>query len=436
MVGGNGGNQFRQYAEQNSKNQIGYNAGQIAGNQNRYNAVKTVDNHVGQNAVHNLGIQIVGNQNGLIVVLGIANQNANQIRNGNVVAARAEGDIDEIKEVNANYFLMANLQQASTSGTQTDKAPVYDSDRSVVVIQICLWCVNSGCSKHMTGNLKLLINFVWKFMRTVLFGNDYVAIILGYGDLQWGYILIARIYYVEGLGHNLFLVEQFCDSDLDVAFKRNTCFNNLHEMASTSPICLMARATSTKSWLWHQRLSHLNFDTINNLAKNDLVTGLPKFKYTKEHLCPFCEQRKSKTSPHKPKPVPNSKQSLHLLHFNAFTSRHFSDIELCDVIGTIVSISDAIPFNTFGVDKIRRTIILEDDVVDDMPLLSNAKSFKFNTTNTIPFNINETPKSTNGSSKGNGSNGDGEGNSKAIKSDGGDSGSGKHTIIDLDDYDE
>ncbi|GJR98139.1 retrovirus-related pol polyprotein from transposon TNT 1-94 [Tanacetum coccineum] len=57
-------------------------------------------------------------------------------------------------------------------------------------------------------------------------------------------------------------------------------------MASASPICLIAHATSTKSWLWHQRLSHLNFDTINDLAKHNLVTGLPKFKYHKEHLCP------------------------------------------------------------------------------------------------------------------------------------------------------
>nr|GFB57930.1 integrase, catalytic region, zinc finger, CCHC-type, peptidase aspartic, catalytic [Tanacetum cinerariifolium] len=64
---------------------------------------------------------------------------------------------------------------------------------------------------------------------------------------------------------------------------------NLHEMASALPICPMARATSTKSWLWHQRLSHLNFDTINDLSRNDLVAGLPKFKYHKEHLCPSCE---------------------------------------------------------------------------------------------------------------------------------------------------
>nr|GFC86036.1 retrovirus-related Pol polyprotein from transposon TNT 1-94 [Tanacetum cinerariifolium] len=87
-------------------------------------------------------------------------------------------------------------------------------------------------------------------------------------------------------------------------------------MAFASPICLMARASSTKSWLWHQRLSHLNFDTINDLAKNDLVSGLPKFKYYKEHLCSSCEQEKSKRASHPPKPVPNSRQRLHLLHMD------------------------------------------------------------------------------------------------------------------------
>nr|GEZ63460.1 retrovirus-related Pol polyprotein from transposon TNT 1-94 [Tanacetum cinerariifolium] len=145
----------------------------------------------------------------------------------------------------------------------------------------------------MTGNLKLLINFIWKFMGTVRFGNDHVAAILGF----------------------------------EVAFRRNACFVrnldgvdllkgdrstnlytiNLHEMASASPICLMARASSTKSWLWNQRLSHLNFDTINDLIRNDLVAGLPKFKYHKEHLCPSCEQGKSKRASHPPKPVPNSR---------------------------------------------------------------------------------------------------------------------------------
>nr|GEY17918.1 putative ribonuclease H-like domain-containing protein [Tanacetum cinerariifolium] len=93
---------------------------------------------------------------------------------------------------------------------------------------------------------------------------------------------------------------------------------NLHEMASASLICLMARASSTKSWLWHQRLSHLNFDTINDLAKNDLVSGLSKFKYHKENLCPSREQGKSKRASHPPKPVPNSRQRLHLLHMDLY----------------------------------------------------------------------------------------------------------------------
>ncbi|GJU91512.1 ribonuclease H-like domain-containing protein [Tanacetum coccineum] len=75
--------------------------------------------------------------------------------------------------------------------------------------------------------------------------------------------------------------------------------------------------TPTKSWLWHQRLSHLNFNTINDLARNDLVTGLPKFKYHKEHLCPSCEQGKSKRASHSPKPVPNSKQRLKQLLLRA-----------------------------------------------------------------------------------------------------------------------
>nr|GFA56073.1 retrovirus-related Pol polyprotein from transposon TNT 1-94 [Tanacetum cinerariifolium] len=196
------------------------------------------------------------------------------------------------------------------------------------------------------GNLKLLINFVWKFTETVRFGNDHVVAIMSFGDLQWGNILITRVYFVKGLGYNLFSVGQFCDSDLEVAFRRNACFVrnlegvdllkgdrstnlytiNLHEMASASPIYLMARASSTKSWLWQQRLSYLDFDTINDLARNDLVTGLPKFKYHKEHLCPSCEQGKSKRASHPPKPVPNSRQRLHLLHMDLCGPMRISSI--------------------------------------------------------------------------------------------------------------
>nr|GEU38766.1 hypothetical protein [Tanacetum cinerariifolium] len=99
----------------------------------------------------------------------------------------------------------------------------------------------------------------------------------------------------------------------------NSCVNNLYDNVSKTTNQKKHKLTVTKpkkSWLWHQRLSHLNFDTINDLAKNDLVAGLPKFKYYKEHLFPLCKQRKSKKAPHPPKPVPNSKQRLHLLRMN------------------------------------------------------------------------------------------------------------------------
>nr|GFB17300.1 retrovirus-related Pol polyprotein from transposon TNT 1-94 [Tanacetum cinerariifolium] len=81
---------------------------------------------------------------------------------------------------------------------------------------IVLWYLDSGCSKHMTGDRSQLINFVQKFLGTVKFRNDHVAKILGYRDYKIGNVTISWVYYVEGLGHNLFSIGQFCDSDLEV----------------------------------------------------------------------------------------------------------------------------------------------------------------------------------------------------------------------------
>ncbi|GJX39962.1 hypothetical protein Tco_0254952 [Tanacetum coccineum] len=75
----------------------------------------------------------------------------------------------------------------------------------------------SGCSKHMTENLKLLRNFVEKFMRTVYFRDDHFDAITGYGDFVHENVTICYVYYIDGLGHNLFFVRQFCDGDLEVA---------------------------------------------------------------------------------------------------------------------------------------------------------------------------------------------------------------------------
>ncbi|GJR97947.1 retrovirus-related pol polyprotein from transposon TNT 1-94 [Tanacetum coccineum] len=206
------------------------------------------------------------------------------------------------------------------------------------IVQLILFIVDLGCTKHMTGNLSLLCNFVEKYLGTVRFGNDQFAPILGYGDLVQGNITINRVYYVEGLNHNLFSVGQFCDADLEVAFRKSTCFVrdlqgndlltgnrgtdlytiSLQETTSSTPICLMAKASPTQAWLWHRRLSHLNFDYINLLSKKDVVIGLPKLKYVKDQLCSSCEVSKAKRSSFKSKTVPSSKGRLNLLHMDLY----------------------------------------------------------------------------------------------------------------------
>ncbi|GJV00066.1 hypothetical protein Tco_1329336 [Tanacetum coccineum] len=120
----------------------------------------------------------------------------------------------------------------------------------------------------MMGDRSRLMNFVKKFTRTVRFGNDHFGAIIGYGDYVIGNIMISKVYYVEGLGHNLFSVKQFYDFDLEVAFRKHTCYvcdtdgvelikgscgSNLYtisveDMMKSSPICLLSKASKNKSW--------------------------------------------------------------------------------------------------------------------------------------------------------------------------------------------
>nr|GEX98903.1 hypothetical protein [Tanacetum cinerariifolium] len=393
MIGSNGGNQFRQYARQNAGNPAGYN--DIIGNQ------------VIQNAVQNPRVQNVRNQNGLIGVQG--NENQNQIGNGNLVAARAEGNAagqdgndrvpsasksirsknkrEEVEEHHRNLLLSKNKKHilSTCNNFMLDSQNVY----SKVVCAMCKQClicvnhdecllkyVNDKNSRGKKQSTNVSIKEKQKKRKPKVKKPKKVETHKSLAIptprkprslLRWS--PTGRMFDINGKiiassesesqsdcskGDNactsnhveptikrfpnstFSLAGQFCDSDLEVAFRRNACFVrnlegvdllkgerltnlytiNLLEMASASPICLMARASSFKSWLWHQRLSHLNFDTINDLARNDLVAGLLKFKYHKEHLCPSCEQGKRKRASHLPKPVPNSRQRLHLLHMD------------------------------------------------------------------------------------------------------------------------
>nr|GEW16429.1 integrase, catalytic region, zinc finger, CCHC-type, peptidase aspartic, catalytic [Tanacetum cinerariifolium] len=171
---------------------------------------------------------------------------------------------------------------------------------------------------------------------TVECRNDHVAKIMGYGDYKIGNVTISRVYFMEGLGHNLFYVGQFYDSDLEVAFRQHTCFicnldgvdlltwsrgNNLYtlslkDMMASSPIYLFSKASKNKSWFWHCCLSHLNFGVINHLARQGLVRGLPKLKFKKDHLCSACAMGKSKNKSHKPKSEDTNQEKLYLLHMD------------------------------------------------------------------------------------------------------------------------
>ncbi|GJV01117.1 retrovirus-related pol polyprotein from transposon TNT 1-94 [Tanacetum coccineum] len=130
------------------------------------------------------------------------------------------------------------------------------------VVQIVLWYLDSGCSKHMAGDRSQLTNFVNKF-----------------------------------LGDNLYTL-------------------SLGDMMESSPICLLSKASKTKSWLWYRRLSYLNFGAINHLARYGLVRGLPKLKFEKDHLCSACALGKNTKKPHKPKSEDTNQEKLYLLHMD------------------------------------------------------------------------------------------------------------------------
>ncbi|GJV33410.1 retrovirus-related pol polyprotein from transposon TNT 1-94 [Tanacetum coccineum] len=174
----------------------------------------------------------------------------------------------------------------------------------------------------MTGNLSLLCNFILLLKKDVVIG-------------------LPKLKYVKDqlrssceMSKSKRFGGHICDADLEVAFWKSTCFirdlqgNDLltgncgsdlytisiQETTSSTPLCLMAKALPTQAWLWHRRLSHLNFDYINLLLKKDVVIGLPKLKYVKDQLRSSCEMSKSKRSSFKTKTVPSLKGRLNLLH--------------------------------------------------------------------------------------------------------------------------
>nr|GEX71314.1 integrase, catalytic region, zinc finger, CCHC-type, peptidase aspartic, catalytic [Tanacetum cinerariifolium] len=237
---------------------------------------------------------------------------------------------NHVNKVKCNDHVMQSMSNANSISVSIKNAPVKDYVNDVKSGCLCAIC---GRTFTIVGNLCPLTS---KFLGMVRFGNDQIARIMGYNDYQLGNVIISRVYYVEGLEHNLFSVGQFCDANLEVAFRKNTCFirnlegvdllsgsrdTNLYiisldDMLKSSSICLLSKASKTKSWLWHRRLSHLNFGTLNKLVKDDLARGIPRLKFQKDYLCSACALGKSKKLSHQPKAEDTNQEKLYFLHMD------------------------------------------------------------------------------------------------------------------------
>nr|GEU74737.1 hypothetical protein [Tanacetum cinerariifolium] len=182
-----------------------------------------------------------------------------------------------------------------------------------------------GMYRIDSRQFKAAVQFVDKFLGTVRFGNDQFAPILGYVDL------VQR--------NSTCFVRDLRGNDLLIGTRGYDLYTiSLQESTSSTPLCLMAKALPTQAWLWHRRLSHLNFDYINLLSKKDIVIGLPKLKYIKDQLCSSCKLSKAKRSSFKSKAVPSSKGRLNLLH-----------IDLCG------------PMRVVSINKKKHILVIVDD---------------------------------------------------------------------------
>ncbi|KAJ9565352.1 hypothetical protein OSB04_001318 [Centaurea solstitialis] len=181
-----------------------------------------------------------------------------------------------------------------------------------------VWYMDSGCSKHKTGRKELLANFKQKYGGNVRFGNKLSAPIMGYGDILHHKITINKVAYVEGLSHNLLSIGKFCElEELIEGTRRSNLYTvNFRKQRPFTEVRLLSNATFNQNVLWHRRLSHLNYATINQLAKTRLVTGLLSLRFTKEQLCSACEMGKIKKSSHKLKVEHKTSKPLQLLHMD------------------------------------------------------------------------------------------------------------------------
>src|SRR3954453_7564325 len=203
------------------------------------------------------------------------------------------------------------------------------------------WYVDSGCSRHMTGRRECLRNFRSIECRgSVRIGNGGRCFIKGYGAITNGPVTIERVAFVDGLQHNLISVSQLVvgtgnqvtfDDDGSRIIKKETkeviLFSprdgemfplDMVPIEGAPSICLLTKATTDLSWLWHRRLSHMNFRDLNKLVAGDHVRGMPVLKFDNNHLCASCEHGKIHRVGHSSIIMTKVVAPLKLLHIDLY----------------------------------------------------------------------------------------------------------------------
>ncbi|GKE18362.1 retrovirus-related pol polyprotein from transposon TNT 1-94 [Tanacetum coccineum] len=201
-----------------------------------------------------------------------------------------------------------------------------------------IWYLDSGCSRQITGIKQYLHRYSKESGPNVVFGDDSLGDTEVYGLVKYNVITFTRVAYVNGLKHNLNNISQLCNANYKVLFTKTqgTIYNQNDEFVLIAPkrrdfyvidmssfnkesnACFFAKASPSINWLWHKRLSHLNFKNINNLEKHNLVSGLLSLTFSKDKNCSACEKGKHHRASFKTKRSFSINKSLHLMHMDLF----------------------------------------------------------------------------------------------------------------------
>jgi len=199
-----------------------------------------------------------------------------------------------------------------------------------------LWYLDNGCSKHMTGDKTKFVNLILKHEGHVTYEDNNKGKILGRGTIgDKNTFLIHDVLFVQGLKHSLVSISQLCDKGYQKTFKPNTCeiklpksqevlligkrINNVYLFDILHSAFIGYLLTKhEESWLWHRRITHIHMHHLNKLISKDLVEGLPKLKFEKDHICEACQKGKQIKHSFKLKNGVSTSKPLELLHKDLF----------------------------------------------------------------------------------------------------------------------